>query len=152
MQNQQTSNPFRFLLRVRYCECDAQSVVFNARYGDYIDTAVTEYFRVIFGSYQAILDQGLDFQVVKLTTEWKSPARYDEVLELSVETAHVGNSSFTFIVVFREQASQRLVATSEIVYVMVNTDNFTKAAIPASLKDPLKNGAPDILINQAGNY
>src|SRR5262245_38413749 len=35
--------PFRFLLRVRYGEVDAQKVVFNARWGDYVDLAVTEY-------------------------------------------------------------------------------------------------------------
>lgn len=31
--------PFRYYLRVRYGECDAQKVVFNARYGDYVDLA-----------------------------------------------------------------------------------------------------------------
>ena len=28
---------FRYYLRVRYGECDAQKVVFNARYADYVD-------------------------------------------------------------------------------------------------------------------
>jgi len=37
--------PFRLLLRVRYGECDAQQVVFNARYGDYVDVAATEFYR-----------------------------------------------------------------------------------------------------------
>ena len=32
---------FTLLLRVRYGECDAQEVVFNARYADYIDIAMT---------------------------------------------------------------------------------------------------------------
>lgn len=32
-------------LRVRYGECDAQKVVFNARYGDYMDVAVLEFMR-----------------------------------------------------------------------------------------------------------
>ena len=34
-------NQFTLLLRVRYGECDAQEVVFNARYADYIDIAMT---------------------------------------------------------------------------------------------------------------
>jgi acyl-CoA thioester hydrolase len=37
--------PFRYYLRVRYSECDSQKVVFNARYGEYVDLAVTEYVR-----------------------------------------------------------------------------------------------------------
>ena len=36
---------FRYYLRVRYQECDAQKVVFNARYGDYIDLACIEFLR-----------------------------------------------------------------------------------------------------------
>ena len=35
----QPSHPFRYYMRVRFQECDAQHVVFNARYGDYIDIA-----------------------------------------------------------------------------------------------------------------
>src|SRR5687768_9142235 len=40
--------PFRFLFRVRYGECDQQNIVFNARWGDYIDIACTEYLRALF--------------------------------------------------------------------------------------------------------
>jgi acyl-CoA thioesterase FadM len=35
------------LVRVRFAECDAQNVVFNARYGDYVDVAVSEYYREV---------------------------------------------------------------------------------------------------------
>lgn len=63
------SAPFRLRLRVRYGECDAQQVVFNARYGDYIDIAATEFYRALFGSYQALVERGLDSQVVRQLTE-----------------------------------------------------------------------------------
>jgi len=33
--------PFRYYLRVRYVECDAQKVVFNSRYAEYVDVSVT---------------------------------------------------------------------------------------------------------------
>jgi len=36
------SEPFRFIFRVRYAECDPQQIVFNARWGDYVDIAATE--------------------------------------------------------------------------------------------------------------
>ena len=42
------SEPFRFRFRVRYNECDAQLVVFNARYADYVDLAMTEFMRALF--------------------------------------------------------------------------------------------------------
>ena len=36
---------FSHTLRVRYHECDAQKVVFNSRYGEYVDVAFGEYMR-----------------------------------------------------------------------------------------------------------
>ena len=52
----QSQSPFRFRFRVRYGECDAQGVVFNARYGDFVDISVNEYIRTLFGDYQRLLD------------------------------------------------------------------------------------------------
>ena len=50
----------RAQLRVRYGECDPQGVVFNAHYLAYFDTSITELWRAAFGSYQAMLDRGVD--------------------------------------------------------------------------------------------
>src|SRR5262245_66645800 len=85
---------FRYYLRVRYGECDAEKVVFNARYGDYVDLATTEFFRAL-GYGKELASGDLDFQLVKQTFEWKAPARFDQVLEISVWAKLVGNTSFT---------------------------------------------------------
>ena len=45
------TNDFCYLLRVRYSECDAQKVVFNGRYSDYVDIAAGEFTRAIWGDY-----------------------------------------------------------------------------------------------------
>ena len=142
--------PFRLLLRVRYGECDAQQVVFNARYGDYVDVAATEFYRAVFGSYQALLDQGLDSQVVRMVTDWRAPARFDDVLQLEVSTLHLGNSSFSLQVDIRRHADQAAIARSEVTYVMVDARTFSKRTIPDALRAQLQHGAPGILVNQAG--
>lgn len=36
---------FQYRLRVRYSEVDSQGIVFNANYLNYLDVAITEYFR-----------------------------------------------------------------------------------------------------------
>ena len=51
--------PFRFRFRVRYNECDAQQVVFNARYADYVDLAMTEFMRALGRDYKALLARGI---------------------------------------------------------------------------------------------
>jgi acyl-CoA thioester hydrolase len=77
------THPFRYYLRVRYGECDAQKVVFNARYGDYVDLASGEFFRAL-GYGEELASGELDFQLVRQTFEWKAPARFDQVLEIAV--------------------------------------------------------------------
>src|SRR5436309_14189557 len=83
--------PFRYYLRVRYVECDAQKVVFNSRYAEYVDVAITEFIRAI-GLLPDFVEGPLDFQLVKQTVEWRAPAHYDQVLELSVAATRLGNT------------------------------------------------------------
>ena len=93
------SEPFRFLLRVRYGECDAQGVVFNARWSEYVDVAITEYTRAVFGTLDAAVAG--EWQVVKQTLQWRASARYDDVLEIRVQTSALGTTSFTITSEFR---------------------------------------------------
>lgn len=139
-----------YLLRVRYAECDAQGVVFNARYGDYVDTAATEFFRALFGGYDQLLAQGLDTQVVNYQISWQAPARFDQVLCISVSTANIGTSSFTLQVGFTDQATGKPIADATITYVLVDTKNYRKTPVPDPVRETLQHGAPDTVINHAG--
>jgi acyl-CoA thioester hydrolase len=137
---------FRYYLRVRYGECDAQKVVFNARYGDYTDLAVTEYLRAL-GFGEALVDGSFDYQLVKQTTEWKSPARFDDVIEVRVHGVHVGNSSFTIACAFRRAGEDALLARSETVYVMI--DAAGKTPVPERIRASILAGV-DANIDHAG--
>lgn len=140
--------PFRYYLRVRYVECDAQKVVFNSRYAEYVDVAMNEYLRAI-----GILDQfftgHLDFQLVKQTVEWKGPARYDQVLELSMRTTRLGTTSFTVSVEVRIAGDDRIIVTVETVYVLMDASTLTKRPIPDAIRCALTAGAPDTTIDHA---
>ena len=140
---------FRYYLRVRYGECDAQKVVFNARYGDYVDLATTEFFRAL-GFADAVISGHLDYQVVKQTLEWKAPARFDQVLELSVYARHLGNTSFVLATEFRLAGEAPVLALAETVYVLVDAKTLAKAPLPADLRAALEQGAADKLTDHAG--
>jgi acyl-CoA thioester hydrolase len=139
---------FRYFLRVRYGECDAQKVVFNARYADYVDLAAAEFFRSL-GYEKEIQTAELDYQLVRQTTEWRAPARYDQVVEVSVATRHLGNTSFTLQTEFRIAGEERVIATTETVYVHVDTHTLTKAPLPPRLRDALARGAPGVSVDHA---
>jgi YbgC/YbaW family acyl-CoA thioester hydrolase len=79
---------FHYPFRVRYAEVDAQSVVFNAHYLTYFDTAITEYFRTIgYDYYGEVTRTGIDFHAVRSLVEYKAPIRFDEEIEVCVRVA-----------------------------------------------------------------
>ncbi len=140
---------FRYFLRVRYGECDAQKVVFNARYADYVDLATAEWLRSL--GFEKELQSGeLDYQLVRQTLEWKAPARYDQVIEASVAAKHIGNTSFTLATQFRIAGTESVIATAETVYVHVDTKTLTKRSLPQSWRDAFQRGATGIVVDHAG--
>ena len=143
------TDSYRYYLRVRYGECDAQKVAFNARYAEYVDLATTEFLRAL-GFGEAVADGAIDFQLVKQTLEWKQSARFDQVLELSVAAVHLGNTSFTLATEFRLAGAEQLIATAETVYVLVDPATLTKVPMPPELRAALENGAPGIATDHAG--
>lgn len=147
---EQTDQPFRFRFRVRYGECDAQGVVFNARYGDFVDIAVNEYIRTLFGDYQRLLDQDLDIQVVSLTINWKAPAKFDDVLEARIRAGRLGNTSFSLHLEFYRYGDGLLIADADITYVMIRPSQMAKVSMPENVRELLEVGAPGVLISHAG--
>ena len=132
--------PFRYYLRVRYIECDAQKVVFNSRYSEYVDVSINEFLRAagVLGDFGG---GPLDFQLVKQTVVWRAPARFDQVLELSIAPKHLGNTSFTMTTDFRIAGDDRVVVTAETVYVLVDAKTLTKMPLPPHVRAALEEGA-----------
>jgi acyl-CoA thioester hydrolase len=144
-----SGDPFTYYLRIRYVECDAQKVVFNSRYGEYVDAAMTEFLRAI-GFREQLLSGEIDFQLVKQTTQWKAPARFDEVLAIAVLPRHLGNTSFTLATEFRIKGSPALIADVETVYVLVDAATLTKTPLPPAFRAALASGARGKKTDHAG--
>lgn len=140
---------FRYYLRVRYAECDAQKVVFNSRYGDFIDISTVEFFRAL-GFGGGLINGSIDYQVVKQTVEWKAPAHFDQVLELSVAAKHLGNTSISLATEIRIAGSDKIIVTGETVYVLMGAHTMEKISIPADLRAALAKGAPGTVTDHAG--
>ena len=87
--------PLAYKLRVRYGECDPQGVVFNANYLAYFDIGITELFRAAFGSYQAMVDRGVEFVVAEAGLRYHRPAHFDDELTLEIAVTRLGTTSIT---------------------------------------------------------
>jgi acyl-CoA thioester hydrolase len=140
---------FCYYLRVRYCECDAQKVVFNAHYGNYVGLAANEFLRFL-PVDQDLVDGNLDYQLVKQTLQWKSPARFDQVLGISVSIKHVGSTSFTIDTDIRIAGEERVIASAETVRVLLDAKTMTKKPISAALREAMEKGALGVVVDHAG--
>ena len=142
------SIPFRYYLRVRYIECDAQKVVFNSRYSEYVDVGLNEFLRAA-GVLDTFTTGPLDFQLVKQIVEWKAPARFDQVLELRITATRLGTTSFTMRTEFRVAGEDRAIVTVETVYVLVDAKSLTKLSLPDAIRVALQKGAAGRSANHA---
>ena len=141
--------PFRYYLRVRYIECDAQKVVFNSRYSEYVDVGINEFLRAA-GVLGDFISGPLDFQLVKQTVEWKAPARFDQVLELRIAATRLGTTSFTIGTEFRVAGEERVIVTVETIYVLVDGKTLTKLPLTDAIRAALQEGAAGRVTDHAG--
>jgi len=141
--------PFRYYLRVRYIECDAQKVVFNSRYSEYVDVGINEFLRAA-GVLGDFITGPLDFQLVKQTVEWKAPARFDQVLELRIAATRLGTTSFTIGTEFRVAGEERVIVTVETIYVLVDGKTLTKLPLTDAIRAALQEGAAGRVTDHAG--
>jgi acyl-CoA thioester hydrolase len=139
------SDCFRYRFRVRYQECDAQKIVFNARWGDYIDLAATELVRAAMGHPEAT-----DWRLVRQLIEWKASARFDDVLEARVTTAKLGSTSVTVATAFHRVVDDALLVTAETVYVMTDPEG-RKRPISDAERELLAPGATVALVDSSGS-
>jgi len=144
--------PFRYYLRVRYAECDAQKVVFNSRYAEYVDVALNEFLRAVGFDTARLIASGLDFQLVKQTIEWRSAARFDDVLEIAIETVRLGTTSFTSRATFRRPNADAILTTIETVYVLVEADTMKKTPLPARFRAAVEGGARGRIVDHAAHH
>ena len=109
---------FHTSLRVRWMECDAQGIVYNGKYMDYMEIGQSEYFRNLGFSIYRVAERGyFDVATVKALIEYKAPARVDDILEVHVRVSRVGNTSITLAMEIYPEDSHTLLTTMEGVYV-----------------------------------
>ena len=130
------AEPFRHRFRVRYAECDAQSVVFNAHYFAYFDLALTELFRAVFGGYESMLERQVDLDVGEASARFLAPARFDDELEVAVSVTRLGTTGVTTH--YELLRDGQLLVEGTLRHVVVNLGTHAKAPIPDWMRKGLE--------------
>jgi acyl-CoA thioester hydrolase len=122
--------------RVRFHEADAQGILFNSRYLELADIAMTEFLRELGWNYPDFVALGADPAVVRAEIDFKRPVRFDDVVDLYVECTHVGSSSFKLRTEFRCHDEE--IALTELVYVNLDAATGKSAPLPEVVTEALR--------------
>jgi acyl-CoA thioester hydrolase len=130
------SEPITHELRVRYAECDAQGIVFNARWFEYFDVAMTEFWREVIGGYNHLPDAlGVETVVAETGARFRGAGRFDDLLTFVIHVRRIGTSSMRIeLDATREGA---LLCEGFIEYVFVSPSEMRPIEIPDRLLELL---------------
>ncbi len=78
-------------LRVRYCECDPMGVAHHAAYLPWLEMARTEMLRSAGVTYAQLEAAGVFLVIVKVEASYKSPAFYDDLVEIRTRVVASGS-------------------------------------------------------------
>lgn len=125
-----------YRIRVRWSEVDPQAVVFNARYLDYADIAVTEYWRAV--REAGLWDAGpVECHVAKAEVNFRKPVRADEELDLMARTSRFGTTSMTTLVEIHGAGAEDLRASIELVAVHIDLSDHRPRPLPDTVRTAL---------------
>jgi acyl-CoA thioester hydrolase len=135
---------FRFTLRVYWEDTDAGGVVFYANYLKFFERARTEWLRSL-GHEQERLraEHGTLFVVTDTAVHYRSPARLDDLLEVTVHLRHAGRARMSIQQqVWRRDAQESvLLAEGTIRIGCVDAGTFRPQRIPISISNAIRPGA-----------
>jgi acyl-CoA thioester hydrolase len=123
---------FRFPLRVRYSEVDAQGYAFNANHVVYYQTALTEYLRELEYDHANHAPDS-DFHTVRILVELEGPVTFDQEIDVHVRAGRIGRSSLTFETMICPRDGDQLLSKGQIVWVHVNRSTGKSEPLPEEL-------------------
>ena len=122
-------------IRVPYADTDQMGMVYYANYLVYFERGRTELLRCCGMSYLRMEQDGLYMPVVECRCNYRSPARYDQLITVKTSVSGIGAASITFDYSIEEAG--RLIATGMTKHPLVNRE-LRPMRIPESLKKLFK--------------
>ncbi|WP_309066231.1 acyl-CoA thioesterase [Microbacterium sp.] len=126
---------FTYAHRVRSYEVDHQGIVFNGRYLELADAAMTEFFDGFGWTYPQLIALGFDPAVVAIDLRFRAPARLGDDLVVTVTCTHVGTTSTVLHFVVRR--GEHDLASITTTYVNVTSGVGRSAPIPQPIRERL---------------
>jgi len=121
---------------VRWKECDVQGIAYYGSYIDFIDVAQAEYFRNLgILTHHPDKREIFDLAAVKVTLEYKSPAKIDELIDVFFKVEKIGNSSLDKRSEIYRNGTNELLCSGQSVSVNFDSALGTSRKVPSEIKD-----------------
>jgi acyl-CoA thioester hydrolase len=135
------SPTFRWPVRVYYEDTDAGGVVYHANYLLFMERARTEWLRVL-GFEQDVLrrEAGVQFSVRRASIDYLRPARFNDLLTVTVALAAVGGASLELAQEVVREADGVVCCRGAVQVACVDAATLRPARIPKQLLAEIAHG------------
>jgi len=120
---------FSHELRVRLSETDGLGVVYHGTFFTYFDVAKMEYLRTLGQLESFRTGESLNL-IVHASADFRSPARFDDLLLVRVRIAKLGASSVTFEFRVELKADGRLIAEGRSIASAIDSKTWKPTLVP----------------------
>jgi acyl-CoA thioester hydrolase len=134
---------FIWQVRVYYEDTDSGGVVYYANYLRFLERARTEWLR----SYgieqdQLVQQDGLIFAVRSVQLEYVKPAKFNDLLDVSVAISKQGKASLTFEqAVRRADGERQLLCLGQVKVACLTADTLRPKVIPEKISREIFGGS-----------
>lgn len=127
---------FNHSIRVRYAETDQMGYVYYGNYATYYEVVRAESLRSLGLTYKEVEEAGVIMPVLRNSSLYIRPARYDDLLEIKVFLKALPQTRVTFFYEF--YIADALIHTGETTLVFVNKETFKPCKVPKAMEIALK--------------
>lgn len=125
-------------IRVYYEDTDCGGVVYYANYLKYFERARTEFLRDRGQFLTDYMEKGIEFIVVRAEVDYRSPARYNDVLDITTTVSEIARASFIMEYTVLRKEDGKLLASGMTRLACINK-NGKPVRIPDSMLKILSN-------------
>jgi acyl-CoA thioester hydrolase len=128
---------FSIPIRVYYEDTDSGGVVYHSNYLNFMERARTEWLRALgFEQDRLLGEQGVIFAVSSVNIEFRRPARFNELLGVTVDVTRRGAASITL----RQTVvrGEEVLAEAEVRVACLDAARFAPVALPPAVAAAVK--------------
>ncbi len=127
--------------RISYGETDTMGVLYYAEYLHLFERGRSEFIRARGMSYATVEERGVMLPVREAQCRYRSPARFDDLVQLRVRITEWGRASLTFAYELYSENRDRLLATGMTQHACVNASG-RPVAVPEWLRGLFTSESP----------